>query len=182
MHPKAAALTVLIAGLAATFVASAAHAQETATTESGKKVLLKDDGTWEYVEDDEEKDSEKSKGKSTIVTGAKNKPKIMPGKPIVTGSLDKKIIRRVVSQHRREVRYCYEKELLKESDLAGRITVKFTISGNGDVIAAMVTKSTMHNRDVESCISSKIRRWVFPEPKGGGIVVVKYPFHFSPKK
>ncbi len=106
-------------------------------------------------------------------------PQVIPGKPLVTGSLDKEIIRRVIRKHRREIAFCYEKELQKNKNLAGRIKVKFTISGTGNVIAALVRSSTMHNRTVESCVTSKIRRWVFPEPKGGGIVVVNYPFNFS---
>jgi hypothetical protein len=28
-------------------------------------------------------------------------------------------------------------------------------------------------------MQGKIRRWVFPSPKGGGIVEVNYPFNFS---
>jgi pSer/pThr/pTyr-binding forkhead associated (FHA) protein len=106
-------------------------------------------------------------------------PQVVPGRPVVTGSLDKEIIRRVIRKHRREIAFCYEKELQKNKNLAGRIKVKFTISGTGDVIAAMVRSSTLKNRAVESCVTSKIRRWVFPEPKGGGIVVVNYPFNFS---
>ncbi len=27
---------------------------------------------------------------------------------------------------------------------------------------------------------SRIRRWKFPEPKGGGVVAVTYPWLFSP--
>jgi hypothetical protein len=30
-------------------------------------------------------------------------------------------------------------------------------------------------------MQGKIRRWTFPEPKGGGIVKVNYPFNFSSK-
>lgn len=106
-------------------------------------------------------------------------PSVIPGPPVVTGSLDKEIIRRVVRRHRREISYCYEKELQKDKTLQGQVTVKFTISGTGSVIAAVVSATTMKNRTVESCITDKVRRWVFPEPKGGGIVVVNYPFNFS---
>jgi hypothetical protein len=31
---------------------------------------------------------------------------------------------------------------------------------------------------VEGCIVRQIRRWRFPEPAGGGVVVVDYPFIF----
>ncbi|MFP4596875.1 MAG: AgmX/PglI C-terminal domain-containing protein [Persicimonas sp.] len=106
-------------------------------------------------------------------------PQVVPGKPAVTGSLDKEIIQRVIRKHRREVAYCYEKELQKNKSLKGRIKVKFTISPTGDVVSAVVSNSTMNDQTVESCVTSKIQRWVFPEPKGGGMVVVNYPFNFS---
>jgi hypothetical protein len=107
-------------------------------------------------------------------------PKVIPGKPIITGSLDRETIRRVIRRHRNEYRYCYEKELNTKRDLNGKIIMKFTIAGNGAVIASKVLSSTMNNRNVENCIAKKIKRWMFPAPKGGGIVVVKYPFIFKP--
>jgi len=37
----------------------------------------------------------------------------------------------------------------------------------------------MNNAVVEECIIRNIKRWVFFAPKGGGIVVVRYPFIFK---
>lgn len=108
------------------------------------------------------------------------KPKVIPGRPIITGSLDKETIRRVIRRHRNEYRYCYEKQLNRKRDLNGKIMVKFTISGNGSVIQSSILSSTMKDAQVERCIKNKVKRWVFPAPKGGGIVVVKYPFIFKP--
>lgn len=107
-------------------------------------------------------------------------PKVIPGTPVIQGSLDKETIRRVIRQHRAEYQYCYEKELNRKRDLNGKVAVKFTIAGNGSVIAASIEESSMNDSAVENCIVGKIRRWVFPAPKGGGIVVVKYPFIFKP--
>jgi TonB family protein len=106
-------------------------------------------------------------------------PKIVPGKPSVQGSLDKEIIRRVVRQHRREIKFCYEQELQKNKELKGRVIVKFTISATGSVVSAVVKDSSLKSAAVERCMTGKIRRWVFPEPKGGGIVIVNYPFNLS---
>ena len=113
--------------------------------------------------------------------GKKNtaRPQVVPQRPAVEGSLDKEIIRKVVRQHRREIKYCYEKELQKNKSLKGRVVVQFTISPAGDVVAALITKSTLNNTAVEQCMQGKIRRWTFPEPKGGGIVKVNYPFNLS---
>lgn len=123
--------------------------------------------------------SDYGKGASDLGEKKSRMPVIVPGKPEIRGSLDKEIIARVVRQHRNEIRYCYEKELQKNPKLAGQIKVKFTISGSGSVISAIVNGSTVKSSAVEGCVTEKIRRWVFPEPKGGGIVIVNYPFNFS---
>ncbi|MBU0553535.1 TonB family protein [Myxococcota bacterium] len=106
-------------------------------------------------------------------------PKATIGKPEIRGGLEKEIIGRVVRQHRNEYRYCYEKALNAKRDLEGKIVVKFTISGAGEVIAARVEESTMQDEAVERCLTTKIRRWFFPAPAGGGIVTVRYPFIFK---
>jgi hypothetical protein len=89
-------------------------------------------------------------------------PKIVPGRPNVQGSLDKEIIRRVVRQHRREIKYCYESQLQKNKNLKGRVVVRFTISATGSVVSAVVKQSNLKNAAVERCMTGKIRRWVFP--------------------
>ena len=97
----------------------------------------------------------------------------------VRGSLDKEIIRRIIRRHINEVKYCYEKELMKKADLSGRVSVQFTIAATGQVIASVLQSSTMGNLRVENCIVQAVRRWEFPKPLGGGIVIVSYPFVFT---
>ena len=103
-------------------------------------------------------------------------PDVVPGTAQVRGSLDKEIIRRIIRRHLNEVKFCYEKELMKKADLFGRVMIQFTISGTGQVIASIVQQSTMNNPPVEQCIAGAVKRWEFPKPQGGGIVIVSYPF------
>ncbi|MSP60901.1 MAG: AgmX/PglI C-terminal domain-containing protein [Myxococcales bacterium] len=101
------------------------------------------------------------------------------GKGIVTvrgNALPKEIIRRVIRRHINEVRFCYEKELAKRPSLAGRVTVQFAIAGMGQVISSTVQQSTLNSPPVETCITGAVRRWEFPRPEGGGLVMVSYPF------
>ncbi len=103
-------------------------------------------------------------------------PEVVPGTAEVRGSLDKEIIRRIIRRHINEVKFCYEKELTKNPNLVGRVMIQFTIAGTGQVIASIVQSSTMNNPPAEQCIAGAVRRWEFPKPNGGGIVVVTYPF------
>jgi hypothetical protein len=107
-------------------------------------------------------------------------PDVIPGQANVRGSLDKEIIRRIIRRHINEVKYCYEQELTKKPDLGGRIMVQFTIAASGQVIASVLQNSTMSNARVENCTVQAVRRWEFPKPLGGGIVIVSYPFVLTP--
>jgi FHA domain len=103
-------------------------------------------------------------------------PQIRSGNADVRGSLSKEVIRRVIQRHINEVRFCYEQELNSRPDLAGRVQVKFIISPSGAVQAANVESSTLGAARAETCIAGAVRRWTFPAPDGGGIVIVSYPF------
>ena len=103
-------------------------------------------------------------------------PRIRSGQADVHGSLSKEVIRRIIGRHINEVRFCYEQELNSRPDLQGRISIKFIIAPTGAVQNAAVDKSDMGNAKVEQCIAQSVRRWTFPAPEGGGIVVVSYPF------
>jgi len=97
----------------------------------------------------------------------------------VHGMLDKEIIRRIVHLHMNEVKYCYDQELVKKPALAGRISVQFAISPVGQVLTSVMQSTTMENARVENCVVNAVRRWEFPKPTGGGVVIVLYPFSFT---
>lgn len=100
--------------------------------------------------------------------------------PRLMGGLDREIVQRVVRSHRREIKFCYEEELQKDRRLEGELVVKFTILPTGRVVSSVSESTTLKSPAAEACMHSKIKRWIFPEPDGGGTVVVRYPFRFSP--
>jgi len=102
------------------------------------------------------------------------------GDPIILGALDRSLIDAVIKRHMNQIRYCYQRELTKKPSLGGKIVIKFVIAKDGSVSSASKKSSTMGNGAVEQCIVGRFMRMKFPEPKGGGIVIVSYPFIFSP--
>ncbi|MEC7242664.1 MAG: AgmX/PglI C-terminal domain-containing protein, partial [Myxococcota bacterium] len=104
------------------------------------------------------------------------------GDPIILGALDKSLIDRVIKRNMNQIKYCYQRQLNANPTLNGKIVVKFVISGDGSVSQAKTHSSTMTGGGaVQSCINERFLRFQFPEPRGGGIVIVKYPFLFSPQ-
>jgi hypothetical protein len=110
---------------------------------------------------------------------AKIPPRIVPGNAKVTGSLRKETIRRVIGQHINEVRFCYTQALIGKPDLQGRVVVQFVISPQGTVMTAIVRDSDLGDFKVASCVADVVKRAVFPQPEGGGLVQVSYPFVLS---
>lgn len=102
------------------------------------------------------------------------------GDPIILGALDKSLIDAVIKRNMAAIRYCYQRELTKNPNLGGKITIKFVIAKDGSVSKSDVKSSSMGNGAVEGCIADRFLKFQFPEPKGGGIVIVSYPFIFSP--
>jgi hypothetical protein len=120
-------------------------------------------------------------GAGSIDLGGRGKgtARIIPGRTIIKGSLSKEEIARVIRRHLNQIKYCYEKELTKKPNLRGKVTTKFIIAGTGRVQMAKIYQTTMGYAPTEKCIVRIIKMMRFPQPRGGGIVQVVYPFMFQ---
>lgn len=94
----------------------------------------------------------------------------------ILGGLDADVITAVIKRYLAQVRHCYEQQLTVNPNLKGKIKVSFMIKGDGTVGTAAVKETTMHHKPTEDCIVEKVKTWQFPQPKGGGVVGVTYPF------
>ena len=83
-------------------------------------------------------------------------------------------MRRIVRQHRNEVRYCYERALVGKPELQGRVVTQFTIATTGRVLGSAVIESSVRDPGVEQCIAEAVRRWEFPSSQQ--LANVSYPF------
>ena len=109
----------------------------------------------------------------------KRRTKILPGRTIIKGSLKRAEIARVIQRNLPRFKFCYEKQLTAKPNLGGKVSVQFTIAPTGSVARASVRETSMNDTTVETCVVNVMRSLKFPKPKGGGIVVVTYPFVFA---
>lgn len=105
-------------------------------------------------------------------------PVVTPGSPKTGDFCDRNDIRRVVSAKADAIKYCYERRLQQQPELAGKVMAQWKIGLDGTVSDASVAQSTLGDRSVESCIARTIGRMRFEKPDGG-ICVIHYPFVFS---
>jgi len=104
---------------------------------------------------------------------------VVKGKTRIIGALSQKVVGDYIKRYWAQFKFCYERELSKNPNLYGKISINFTIDGSGRVSEATTIQTTMNNANVEECLLRVIRRIRFPQPKGGGEVIVTYPFLFQ---
>lgn len=105
-------------------------------------------------------------------------PSVRMGATSVSGRLPPEVIQRIVRQNFGRFRLCYENGLRNHPDLAGKVTVSFTIKNDGSV-SDVKTQTDMGDAAVSSCVGKAFWGLSFPQPEGG-VVKVTYPVMFSP--
>jgi TonB family protein len=96
-------------------------------------------------------------------------------------SVPREVIGSVIKAHSGEVRRCYEAQFRSHPDLAGKITVAFTIEPSGQVTDAGITENALGEK-VGQCVVAAMRTWHYPRPFGGEAVRVSYPWVFTPER
>lgn len=118
-------------------------------------------------------------GKLSMVGSAGNMPVPLGREAIIEGGLDLDMVSDVIRRNMGQIRFCYEQGLQLDPSLAGRVGVRFVISGSGQVKLADVENTTLNSKQIEECIVMRLKSWKFPLPDGGVDVKVSYPFSFK---
>ena len=104
---------------------------------------------------------------------------MIPGRTITKGCLTQEQVGRVINRVHNQAKYCYEKELTRNPNLAGKITTNFVIGPSGAVVSSRITESTMNDKAVEDYLTRMVQRLRFPPCVGGGTAEVTYPWIFK---
>lgn len=118
-------------------------------------------------------------GELSLVGAAGNALVPLGSEAVVASGLDRDMIAAVIERNKGQIHFCYEQGLQSNPGIAGRVSVDFTINGNGVVKAAAIGNSTLNASVVEQCILMRLKTWKFPLPQGGVDVSVSYPFQFK---
>lgn len=95
-----------------------------------------------------------------------------------------KDIEAIVKAHRDEARACYDKAVADHPGIEGDLYISWTIDPKGAVTKtnADVSRSTISEPGVISCVSDVIRKIQFAPSPGGFETKAGYPFNFHPHR
>jgi hypothetical protein len=88
-------------------------------------------------------------------------------------------IQRVIARHQARIKHCYERALAGKPGLAGKLALSWTINNEGRVQGAGSLEDTLGSSSLRGCALRVVRGMSFPRPRGGGEVLVSFPFLFS---
>ncbi len=103
-------------------------------------------------------------------------------------SLDTREIDGTVHARIDDIRACYEEGLKRKPRLAGKLVMRFKVERDGSVHEAGLTKSTLRDEQVESCLVGVFETMQFPAfgpPCADGedcSIKITYPLHFEPER
>lgn len=105
-------------------------------------------------------------GAGGAVADAGVRPPRVRGNVVVRGRLPRAEIERVVRGRSGAFRACYEEGLLTNPGLEARLTVRFVIARDGEMISANASGEPA-DAAVRKCITYAFYGLSFPEPEGG---------------
>jgi hypothetical protein len=102
-------------------------------------------------------------------------------KTVVLGSMDAELLRKILKEYIPQFRHCYQQELVLNSEMrSGSFDLNFSISPLGDLKKYSIgSTENKTSKDFRDCIGKVLQIIPFPKPKGGGMVDVRQPLHFS---
>jgi hypothetical protein len=107
-------------------------------------------------------------------------PAVRMGTITVNGRLPMEVVRRVARQGLGRFRACYEEGLRRNPSLQGRVTTKYVIGRDGNVVVAQDGGSDLPDANVVQCIIQTFKTLNYPKPELG-IATVAVPITFSPE-
>ena len=98
---------------------------------------------------------------------------------LVTGAMPQIVVRRSLRANAPRLRACYSAGLAKNPDLHGTVNARHVISHTGEVTSVTQIGGTMSDAQVSTCVLKVFRGLSYPEPEGGGAVLVTTVHDFS---
>ena len=98
-----------------------------------------------------------------------------------SGEFDSNLVVQTIKTRLRAIQMCYEQQLRRNPNLAGKVTIEFTIQPRGNVTDVKVKENTTGDAAVGTCVANTVGLFRFNPGPEGGSVTYAYPFVFAPQ-
>ena len=97
-----------------------------------------------------------------------------------SSSIDKEAIKRLIRRNKNVIAACYERALVQNSSLSGKVVLSWNIVQGGRMTSPKVVSSSLGNKEVERCLIRRLMSLTFPSPGlNESAEVSSYPFVFE---
>ena len=111
-------------------------------------------------------------------TAKKSEKPVLGKKASDEGTIDSAGVMKVIRASNAAIKRCYDKALISNPSLKGKISVKIVVNMEGRVGSVELSEDTLQNAEVAKCVKGVIGRLRFPKPEGGPAPIV-YPYSFT---
>ncbi len=95
------------------------------------------------------------------------------------GGMDRGAVLRAIRSQRRQIQFCYERELRSDSSLEGTIKLRWLINAGGKASGFKTLANDFGSSKIPNCVTRVLNSIVYPEPPPGSAGEVSIPFTFG---
>ncbi|MEC7986314.1 MAG: DUF2330 domain-containing protein [Myxococcota bacterium] len=95
-------------------------------------------------------------------------------------NMDPQAARRAMQRYRNHFKYCYERALKDTPNVSGKIYLRMTADTDGKVREVVMSKSTVQNRSLETCILRRAKRFRFQRQSPQNNAIVQFELKLAP--
>lgn len=96
------------------------------------------------------------------------------------GQIDTAKLKQVLRNNQGALQKCYERALKADPALMGSVQMTIRIGPGGKVLLARASSNEIGDRTALECMERRVRKWNFPSPTGGTVIVRK-GYRFTPQ-
>jgi len=103
------------------------------------------------------------------------------GRPVISGkgSIEEDAVGALIEDGRSGLVRCAAREKRKSPESAGEVLLRIVVGGAGRVKSVRLASSDFRGKGLDRCITRQVKRWKFPRPSGGPVVVT-VPLFLAP--
>lgn len=100
----------------------------------------------------------------------------------IQGDIDRQMVVEKVADERFDLAACYKKEIEKNPETKGEMSLQITVAHrSGDVMAAVARENMTESKSLEKCVLKELKSWSFDADKvENGLAVVRFDALFIP--